>query len=106
MRFVHPGRRHLRAWGTGEPTTPALERHLATCSRCADRLEGMMGDGQEDIRRALLALLVVPDRLPHRLTAGIDQRLASRNEFTLIAEFFGLPLRTARIISTTETGDE
>ena len=83
-----------------------IDRHVATCDHCADRLEPLLGEPDAPIRSALLQLLVVPDELPERLRTNIDKRLSDQRDLTLIAEFFGLPLRTARIMTSTDQGDE
>jgi len=100
----HPSIRKLHRWAKGQ--ADSLDRHLSTCGYCADRLEASLTETNAPIRLALLELLVVPDELPDRLYANIDERMATRRELALIGEFFGLPLRTARAITSTDHGDE
>ena len=105
-RFGHPSVRKLQQWIDGDDG--AIDRHVAACGHCADRLEPLLGESESDapIRSALLQLLVVPDELPDRLRATIDRRLSDQRDLTLIAEFFGLPFRTARVMTSTDQGDE
>jgi len=100
----HPSDRKLGQWIAGSDTT--LDRHLASCSYCADRLESVHGESGEAIGEALRQLLSVPEELPERLRTGIDERIANRRDLTLIGEFFGLPLRTVRVFSSSEQEDE
>jgi len=103
-RLGHPSLRKLHLWVAGEPV--GIDRHLATCTYCADRLEPMLAETDASIRAALLRLLPLPDELPERLTSGIDARLANREDLMLIGEFFGLPFRTVRVITSSDQGDE
>ena len=103
-RFGHPSLRKLHRWANGEPLP--LDRHLATCEYCADRLEPLLEESDQDIRAALLQLLTVPDELSDRLRVGIDKRLNNQRDLALFGEFFGLPLRTARIMTKNDQGDE
>lgn len=100
----HPSVRKLHQWTDGQAED--LDRHLATCEYCADRLEASLVEADAPIRSALLQLLTIPDELPDRLCSTIDEHLANRRELSLIGEFFGLPLRTARVISSTDQGDD
>lgn len=103
-RIGHPSLRKLHRWVAGEDLP--LERHLATCEYCSDRLEPLLDDSDDAIRSALLQLLVVPEQLPVKLQLGIEERLNNQRDLTLIGEFFGLPFRTARIITSTDQEDE
>ena len=100
----HPSARKLQRWVDGDD--PGIDRHLGTCERCADRLETLLDDGDAPIRQALMQLLVVPDELPDRLRVTIDERLSNQRDLTLISEFFGLPFRTARVMTSTDQGDD
>lgn len=103
-RLGHPSIRKLQRWLNGESID--IDRHLATCGHCADRLESILDDSTAPIQSALLQLLVVPDELPERLRTSIDQRLSNQRDLTLISEFFGLPFRTARIMTNIDQGDD
>lgn len=100
----HPSARKLQRWAAGEEA--GIDRHLSTCDHCADRLEPLLGDPDAPIRSALLQLLVVPDELPERLRSNIDRRLSNQRDLTLIGEFFGLPFRTVRVMTSTDQGDD
>lgn len=99
----HPSLRKLHEWVQGEPV--GIDRHLETCTYCADRLEPFLEEADESIRVALMRILPVPEQLPERLHSGIDERLANRRDLALIGEFFGLPLRTARVFTSNDQGD-
>lgn len=100
----HPSTRKLQQWATGN--ADGIDKHLATCDYCADRLEPLLGEADAPIRSALLQLLVVPDELPERLRTNIDERLNNQRDLSLIGEFFALPLQTARVMTSIEQGDE
>jgi hypothetical protein len=95
--------RRLQRWVDGE--SAALDGHLATCGYCAGRLEPLLEAQDVDLRPALLELLDVPAELPERLRAGIDARMSNRSDLMLIGEFFGLPIRMIRFLSTTTEGE-
>ena len=103
-RIGHPSVRKLQQWIDGDDVD--IDVHLATCDHCADRLEPLLGESDAPIGSALLQLLVVPDELPERLRTKIDKRLSDQRDLTLITEFFGLPFRTARVMTSTDQGDE
>ena len=100
----HPSLKRLHRWVAGEDLP--LEEHLSTCEYCADRLEPMLDDFDDSIKFALLRLLNVPEELPERIQAGIDERLENQRDLLLIGELFGLPLQTARVITATEQQGE
>lgn len=102
-RLGHPSLRKLQRWIDGDDVD--LDRHLASCERCADRLESTLSESDAPIRSALLNVLVVPEELPDRLRTNIDERLSDQRDLTLIGEFFGLPFRTARAMTSTDQGD-
>lgn len=102
-RLLHPSTRKLQRWADGEDV--GIDRHLATCNYCADRLEPLVGAPSENIRAALLQLLVAPRELPDRLRLGINRRLSDQRDLQLIGEFFALPFEMARVMTTSEEGD-
>lgn len=103
-RLGHPSLKKLHRWANGEAIS--IDRHLATCDYCADRLEPLIDDSNESIRLALLRLLAVPDQLPDRLRVSINKRLSDQRDLQLIGEFFGLPFRMARIMTSNEQEDD
>ena len=102
MRFRHPSPKRLQAWLDGGERE--LDDHLATCARCADRLEDMAAD-EPVLRSTLIELLRPPDELDTRLRGGIDERLRAREDLALVSELFAVPLQTVRIMSNTNQGD-
>lgn len=100
LKLGHPSMRRLHGWVDG--SSVALDNHLATCAYCARRLEPLLEAQDTDLRSALLEALEVPAELPQRLRVGIDARMSDRSDLVLISEFFGLPIRMIRILSTTE----
>lgn len=103
MRVGHPSVRRLQRWLDG--LDDDLDRHLATCERCADRLEALES-GDTTFKQPLLELLTPPDEVTERLRGGIDERMRSREDLTLITELFGLPIRAARVMTSTGQGDD
>ena len=104
LRIGHPSKRKLQRWVTGQEE--GIDRHLASCEHCADRLERLVGEPDAAIGSALMRLLVVPDELPDRLRSSIDERLSNQRDLTLIGEFFGIPFRTVRVMTSNDQGDD
>lgn len=102
MRFGHPSTRRLQSWLNGEDDS--LDSHLATCERCAEKIESL-ADADSSLLQPLLTLLEPPDELPDRLRGSIDQRMRAREDLALISELFGLPIRAARVMTNTNQGD-
>ena len=102
MIVGHPSLRRLQRWLDGEED--GLDRHLATCERCATRIETLETD-ESLLRQPLLELLTPPEELTTRLRGGIDERMRSREDLTLLSELFGLPIRAARVMSSTSQGE-
>lgn len=96
MRLRHPSTRRLQRWLDGAENQ--LGKHLETCERCVDRAESL-STGEMTVGPALMALLSPSEGVTERLRGGIDDRLRSGEDFTLIAELFGLPIRAARIMT-------
>ena len=100
----HPSSRRLTDWLAGEDAD--LDRHLSTCEYCADRLEALHDGSTDSIQQALLQVLAVPGEVPERLKIDIEERMNNRRDLLLVSEFFGLPLRTARVMTSQDQGDE
>ena len=94
----HPSTRKLALWLDGEHDEK-IDAHLATCERCAAKIEGLE-TSDVTLRDQLLQLLQPPEALDERLRRPIDNRLRSREDLSLISELFGLPIRAARVMST------
>lgn len=102
MRVGHPSLRRLQRWLDGEDDD--LDGHLATCERCASRIESLEVDDSA-LLQPLLEVLTPPEELTTRLRGGIDERMRSREDLTLLSELFGLPIRAARVMSSTSQGE-
>lgn len=100
MMLRHPPRPRLDDWldGAGDPK---LDAHLATCTKCAARLETLATPGP-DLRAALSEALAPPADLVPRLHHGVRTRLERRQELGLLAQMLGLPLQTARVLMDDE----
>jgi hypothetical protein len=103
-RVGHPSMKKLLRWLEGEE--PAVDSHVSTCVYCSGRLDHLLEEPETLVGPALRQVLVIPEQLPDRLQRTIDERLSSRADLTLVGELFGLPLRTARVMSSTSQGDE
>lgn len=99
MRLGHPSMRRLQRWLEGEEE--GLDGHLATCERCAARLDEV-GAPDAAVGAALVELLRPPDQLTERLQGSIDERMRAREDLTLFTELFGLPIRAVRVMTTTQ----
>jgi len=94
----HPPARKLALWLDGEDDA-RVDAHVASCERCATKIENI--DASEvSLRDQLLHLLQPPSELDERLRRPIDTRMRGREDLSLISELFGLPIRAARVMST------
>lgn len=103
-RLFHPSLKKLHRWADGEDVP--IDKHLATCEYCAARLDPLLDESDDRLRAALLRLLTVPEELPARMKAGMDEHLSNQRDLQLIGEFFALPYRTARVMTSTDEGDD
>jgi len=102
VRVGHPSLRRLHRWLDGGE--PKLDDHLATCERCANRIEEIESSDRL-LRQPLLDLLAPPVHLNERLQGGIDERMRTREDMELLGELFGLPIRAARVMTSSAGGD-
>jgi len=102
VRVGHPSLRRLQRWLEG--AEESLSRHLETCEHCVSRIEDL-DEQAAPIRQPLLDLLAPPEELTSRLRGGIDERLRSREDLALLSELFGLPIRAARVMSSSSQKD-
>ncbi len=101
--LFHPSRRRLQAWLEGGERD--LDDHLATCARCADRLEaGAVPAGP--VADALLAILAPPADLAPRLRTGIAGRMQARADLMVLAQMLGVPAETLGVLATPVTEDD
>ena len=87
-RWWHPGSAKLRMWL--EDGDEKLDAHIATCERCATRLEDL-SEPAVPLGDALRALLAPPVDLQPRLQAGITLKMQTRDDLRLLCEMMGLP---------------
>lgn len=101
--LFHPPRRRLVAWLEGGE--PDLDDHLATCARCADRLEaGAVAVGP--VADALLAILAPPTDLAPRLRSGIAARMQARADLAMLAQMLGVPRETLGLLAVPPTEED
>lgn len=98
---IHPSVRKLQRWLDGHED--GLDKHLASCERCAERIEAL--ETGVSLQQPLLALLSPPERLEERLRKPIDERLRARSDLALMSEIFGLPIRAVRVMTISGEGE-
>ena len=101
MTLRHPHRHKLAAWLDGAPIDSQLTRHLATCDRCAARLEAL-APPPADLRVPLVRALQAPDDLVPRLRSGVRSRLDAGQDLRLLGQMLGLPWQTAKLMMDEE----
>jgi len=99
---IHPSIRKLQRWLDGHED--GLDKHLASCERCAERIEELETGGS--LEQPLLTLLSPPERLEERLRKPIDERLRARADLSLMSEIFGLPIRAVRVMTISGEGEQ
>lgn len=101
-RLWHPSGRRLAVWL--DQGDPKLDEHLATCERCASRLEDLSRP-VAPVGEALRTMLAPPPDLQPRLRTGIARKMQNREDLRLLVELMGLPWQTARAMVTPPPGD-
>jgi anti-sigma factor RsiW len=110
----HPRNTDLQAWLTG-PTDPGVEAHVATCPRCAARLEELeevahpatgAGEPGGGVAAALTQALAPPEGLTERLVAGVNARLSSRQILGIAADVLAAGLETTRLLLFEDDADD
>lgn len=104
MIFGHPRTGRLERWLDGGEDS--ITDHIQDCDHCATRLESLISEAPKELREALLASHRVPAGLHDRLSVEIDDRMRSRADLTLLGELFSVPMRTAKVMSMTNRGDQ
>ena len=99
----HPSKRRLLAWL--EQGDESIDAHVATCDRCATRLEDLSQPATA-IGDALRAMLAPPADLQPRLRSGIAAQMRNREDLRLLFELLGVPWQTARAMSTPRPEDD
>lgn len=104
MRFgLHPGNRRLLRWlEGGVDAEPTVDEHVATCVRCANRLEEL-AQPLPELGTALSQSLSSPDDLVARLGARMNTSIRNREDLTLFFELMGVPFATVRNLMENES---
>ena len=102
-RFRHPSPRQLEAWLSN--AAPTFDAHVATCNRCATKLEELSRP-TASVSEALRSMLTPPEDLQQRLRSGIERKLQARQDLHLLAELIGLPWQTAQALRANPSTDD
>ena len=106
-RLFHPSRKALQGWLNGEPDADAkLDRHIATCRRCANTIEQLDASDESNIAEALAQVLQPPSDLSQRLEERVAARLDSRVMLGVLSDLFGAGIETSRMLIMEETGED
>lgn len=113
MRWRHPSRAALRRWLQGEADEPT-DAHIATCERCAGRLETLAGESDPGgsigtdalqgvgrapgLRAALEAALAAPSDLNVRLTTQVHELQQQARWQDVVVDAVGGGLDTLRLL--------
>lgn len=113
MRWRHPSRAALRRWLQGEADEPT-DAHIATCERCAARLETLAGESDpggsigtdalqgvgraSGLRAALEAALAAPSDLNVRLTTQVHELQQQARWQDVVVDAVGGGLDTLRLL--------
>ena len=100
MKWFHPSARKLQRW-LDEGGPEDVDAHVATCARCANRLEDLAAPLPE-LSAALSQSLQAPEDLVQRLGARMTESMRSREDLQIILELMGIPLSTVRNLMTEE----
>ncbi len=106
----HLSTKQLTSWLTGETNQPEHDEHLATCVRCADKIEQLNLDNvtpiSAEFKPALMAVLQPPEDLHARISVRIAERLQDRDDASLFGSLLGLPVDTTRLIASKPNPEE
>ena len=102
FRF-HPSTKRLRRWlDHGPDAEPAVEEHVLTCDRCANRLEEL-AHPLPGLGSALSRSLSTPDDLVARLGVRMNASIRNREDLALFFELMGVPFATVRTLMEDES---
>lgn len=99
LRF-HPSAKKLERWLAADSEVELdidVDGHVATCDRCANRLEDLALPVPE-LGAALSATLQAPDDLVQRLGARMSNTMRNREDLQLFLELIGVPFDTVRTL--------
>ncbi len=99
LRF-HPSAKNLERWLAADAEGELdhdVDGHVATCDRCANRLEDLAQPVPE-LGAALSAMLQAPDDLVQRLGARMSNSMRNREDLQLFMELMGVPFDTVRTL--------
>lgn len=95
MRFLHPSTRQLRHWLETPDEASSIDDHVATCDRCAARMENLAAP-LPDLATALSRSLEPPGDLVRRLGARMTTSMRNREDLQLLLDLLGVPWRTVQ----------
>lgn len=95
--LFHPRDGKLHRWLDGADDPPVI-RHLATCERCADRLERFADQHDQALRNALVATLAPPADLAGRLADQVDERQRQSSMRNVLLDAVGAGVDTLRLL--------
>ena len=98
MNLRHPSKRALRRWLEADDLA-SIDEHVATCDRCASRLEGLAAP-TDDIGEALHRALEPPEDLVNRLGVRMTESMRNREDLRILLELLGIPWRTVQNLLT------
>lgn len=96
--LLHPSRRRLAAWLEDDGLDAKVDAHVATCDRCATRLDDL-SEPAVPLGDALRSMLSPPEDLQPRLRNGIARKLQTREDLRLMIEMLGVPWQTAQLLA-------
>ncbi len=98
LRF-HPSNKRLERWLDGSDDSGSVDEgvdtHVATCERCANRLEELAQPVPE-LTAALAQTLRAPEDLVQRLGARMTDTIRNQEDLQLFFELMGIPVATIR----------
>lgn len=100
---LHPSNKRLLRWlEGGVDADAAVDEHIATCDRCANRLEDLAQPIPE-LGSALTQSLQAPDDLVQRLGVRMNASIQNREDLSLFFELMGIPFATVRSLMEEES---
>ena len=96
--WFHPSARKLQRW-LEEGGPDDVDRHVAECARCANRLEELATPLPE-LTTALARSLAAPDDLVQRLGTRMTASMRNREDLAILLELLGVPIGTVRTLFT------